>query len=637
MGEQRVSSLKDREKANAFMKAVLNDIQALDHMLDNEYFENDIIRIGAEQEMIMVDKKTQKPVFIAMEALEKLKDYDWVETEISQFNLETNFEPRVFEGDCFSEMEKENRYKLNIIQKKLDELNAQLILTGILPTLRKHHIDIKNITPKKRYKALMDAFASQNNKKKFKLKLEGIDELVMNFDSALLESVNTSFQVHLQVSSDKFVKMYNISQALAGPILAISANSPLVFGKRLWHESRIAMFQQSLDTRGYHDYMREKTQRVSFGKEWLGDSILNIYKEDITRFRVLMSSDIEEDSLETISNNKVPNLRALQVHNSTVYRWNRPCYGISSNGKPHLRIENRVLPSGPTVQDEIANACFWLGLMIGMNDKVDDIRDHMSFVDAKDNFEKAARFGIDSKFTWFNDEKITVIELIKKHLLPIARKGLKIQNIDNKDINKYLGIIEGRVNSKLNGARWILKSYTKLKEEVHDDEALSILTASIIKHQSGSLSGHEWPMPEIKDLPEYKPHELIALEFMNTDLFTVHKDDLIQFVMEMMNWRKLKYISVEDEKANLIGLVTMRTILKEVIKHPEKVKDLLVEDIMVTDLYTISPQDNLVDALKILKDNKIGCLPVIDGKKLVGMITEMDFLNISSRLLERMD
>ena len=143
--------------------------------------------------------------------------------------------------------------------------------------------------------------------------------------------------------------------------MAIAANSPIVFGKRLWHESRIAMFQQALDVRTTHDHMRERSPRVSFGTGWLEKSLLEIYREDIARFRVLLGNDIKEDSLELINQGKTPKLRALQVHNSTVYRWNRPCYGISDNGKPHLRIENRVLPSGPTIIDSVANAAFWLG------------------------------------------------------------------------------------------------------------------------------------------------------------------------------------------------------------------------------------------------------------------------------------
>jgi len=223
------------------------------------------------------------------------------------------------------------------------------------------------------------------------------------------------------------------------------------------------MFQQSLDTRSTHDHLRERSPRVSFGKDWLHNSVMEIYKEDIARFRVLISSDVKEDSLEMIKDGKAPKLRALQVHNSTVYRWNRPCYGISDNGKPHLRIENRVIPSGPTVIDEVANAVFWLGTCIGMSMEVEDITKKMSFEDARDNFGKAARFGVDSKFTWFDDEKISCKDLILEKLIPIARKGLAARKVNKKDIDKYLGVIEDRTKSHMTGARWMLRAYSDMK------------------------------------------------------------------------------------------------------------------------------------------------------------------------------
>src|SRR5690606_12486210 len=197
-------------------------------------------------------------------------------------------------------------------------------------------------------------------------------------------------------------------------VMAIAANSPIVFGRRLWHESRIAMFQQALDTRTSHDHMRERSPRVNFGRHWLDHSILDIYREDIVRFRVLLAADVQENAMSKILSVQVPSLRSLQIHYSTVYRWNRSCYGISDNGKPHLRIENRVLPSGPTVLDEMANAALWLGCMVQMYDDVGDLRNKMSFEDVSDNFSKAAKFGIDTKFTWMFDRKIPAVELIKE-------------------------------------------------------------------------------------------------------------------------------------------------------------------------------------------------------------------------------
>ena len=635
MGEQKVSLVSDQKQMQKFVKSLLNDVGALEHMLQNNWFESDVMRIGAEQEMVMVDKTTFKPALIAMEALDKMTHYPWVETELAKFNLETNLDPRVFEGSCFRQLEEENSSKLSKIQDVLDGMDASIVLTGILPTLRKYHLEMENLTPKKRYFALMEALNKQLIGQAYELRIFGIDELLVRHNSPLLEASNTSFQVHLQVAPDDFVKMYNIAQALAGPMMAIAANSPIVFGKRLWHETRIALFQQSLDTRTTHDHMRERSPRVSFGRDWLHNSILEIYREDIARFRVLLGSDVEEDSVAAIKNGQVPKLRALQVHNSTVYRWNRPCYGISDNGKPHLRIENRILPSGPTVLDEVANSCFWLGCMVGMAIEVDDIREKMSFVDARDNFGKAAKFGIDTKFTWFDDEKINAVDLVKR-LIPIARKGLESRNIDQADIDKYLGVIQSRADKHMNGARWMLRAFTKLHETISTDEALSVLTATMIQNQQSNKPVHEWEMPTKDDLKMYRPAHLKVSEFMITDLYTVQKDDIIDLVAEVMDWNTIRYAPVEDSKGKLVGLVTARLILRNYIKNrstPKKTS--IVSDIMIPSPVTVTQETNILGAMQLMKEHKIGCLPVVNGDELVGMITETEFLKITARLIER--
>ena len=636
MGEQNVSLVDDQKQMQKFVKSLLNDVEALQYMLKNNLFESGINRIGAEQEMVMVDKDNFKPSLVAMEALDKMQHYPWVETELAQFNLEINLDPRVFEKDCFTLLERENTEKLNKIQEVLDTLNTSIVLTGILPTLRKYHLDMENLTPKKRYFALMEALNKQRIGESYELRIMGIDELLVKHSSPLLEASNTSFQVHLQVSPDDFVKMYNIAQALTAPMMAISANSSVVFGKRLWHETRIALFQQSLDTRSTHDHMRERSPRVSFGRDWLHKSIMEIYKEDIARFRVLLSSDVEEDSLAILKSGQIPKLRALQVHNSTVYRWNRPCYGISDNGKPHLRIENRIFPSGPTVIDEVANACFWLGCMIGMSMEVEDIREKMSFVDARDNFSKAAKFGIDTRFTWFYDRKVSAEDLIME-LLPIARRGLESKNISPDDIDKYLGVIQARAEKNMTGARWLLRSFTKLAEKTNSDEALSVLTATMIQNQQSSKPVHEWELPNFNDLKMYRPSHLKVSEFMLTDLTTVQKDDIVDLVAELMDWNTLRYTPVEDSKGKLIGLVTARLLLRHYMryKHSNRKKVTLVSDIMITDPITVTQETNIIVAMKLMVEHKIGCLPVVQDGELVGLISEKEFLDISASLFDR--
>lgn len=640
MGEQRVSLLQENKEMNQFVRSLLNDVKALEYMLEHDMFESGITRIGAEQEMCLVNADNYRPATNAMEALEKMKSYDWVETELAKFNLETNLTPHVFKGNCLSKLDKENSDKLEKIRVELAKMGTKLVLTGILPTLTKTDMTIDNLTPKPRYYALMEALSGHLEKgEKFKLNLEGIDELRITHDSPMLEACNTSFQVHLQVSPDNFVQMYNIAQALAGPTMAIAANSPIVFGKRLWHESRIALFQQALDTRASKDHLREKQTRVHFGKDWLYESVLEIYREDIARFRVLLATDVKENSLDEIAEGRIPKLRSLQVHNSTVYRWNRPCYGVSDNGKPHLRIENRVLPSGPTTIDEVANAAFWLGCMEGMADEIKDIKEHLSFDDVSDNFLKAAKFGIDTNFTWFNDKKYSACDLILKELLPLSRKGLEKHKVAKADIDKYLGIIEARAKMHTNGARWQLRAYTHFCKTLTKDEALTALTKTIIENQEKGIPVHEWALPDKASIDTYRPGKMRVEQFMETDIFTVRPDDIVELTAEMMDWRKIRYMPVEDEEGRLCGLITSRLLLRHFSRKTGMEEEVTtVNDLMIKTPMTVAPDTTIIDAMNMMRDNKIGCLPVVKGEdELIGVITEMDFLRISGRLMERVE
>lgn len=636
MGFQKVNTVEGKSEMQQFVRALLDDVQAFEYMLENDWFESDITRIGAEQEMCLVHNGTFKPACINIQVLEKLSDCPWCVTELAKFNLETNLSPREFSGQCLSELEAENIHYLSLIQKVLDEFDASIVLCGILPTLRKHDLDMQNLTPKDRYYALMAAIQRHLLGAAFELRVEGVDELLVKHDSPLLEACNTSFQVHLQVTPKEFVKMYNIAQTLAGPTIAIAANSPLVFGRRLWHETRIALFQQSLDTRTTHEHMRERLPRVNFGSGWLQDSITNIYKEDISRFRVLLAGAIEEDSLEMVRDGKVPKLRALQIHNSTVYRWNRPCYGISPNGKPHLRIENRVMPAGPTPVDATANAAFWLGCMIAMGNRYDDITTHIDFADVRDNFLKSAKFGMDTTFSWMKDQKVPVRDLILNELLPLAKEGLQTRKIHKADIDKYLNIIEARAREHKTGARWALRSFTALKKEISNEEALAIVTAATVKNQRENKPVHTWKEPSANEMENWKPSSIKVEEFMTTDLFTVQKDDLIELVAEIMDWRRIRYMPVENNKGELVGLISSRLLLRHFARRDGlQSGEHSVKDIMIEKPITVNPETPILEAMQTMRQHHIGCLPVVQGKELVGIITEMDFLRITARLMER--
>jgi CBS domain-containing protein/gamma-glutamylcysteine synthetase len=637
MGESKVKHVKDKKQMQHFVGQLLRDVQALEYMLEHDWFEDDIVRIGAEQEMCIVDAKSFKPVPCNVQVLEQMTDWNWVGTELARFNLETNMTPLEFTGDCLRQMEAENNFFLNKIREKLRPFNAEILLTGILPTLRKFDLEDHNLTPNARYAALMASINEQRMSGAYELRLSGIDEINIQHQTALLEACNTSFQVHLQVTPRNFVKMYNIAQMLAAPMVSIAANSPIVFGKRLWHETRIALFQQSLDTRKTYDHMRERSPRVNFGNNWLRNSVVEIHKEDIARFRVLLGDHVTENSLETIANGKVPKLRALQIHNSTIYRWNRPCYGISPNGKPHLRIENRVLPAGPTVLDATANAAFWVGLMEGVAKHYDDVTKHFSFEDVRDNFDKAAKFGIDTQYTWMKDRKISVTDLVLQELLPLAEDGLKSRKIPSEDIDRYLSPIAERAKKHTNGARWQLRAFTDLKKQVTTDEAVAVMSAAMFKNQRAEIPVHLWEMPQLSDLKSYEPGKLTVEECMDTDLFTVQKDDIIDLVAHLMDWRKVRYLPVENSEGELVGLVTSRLLLRHYANKHEGRKPQTVKDIMIQDPMTITQEFRLLDAMQIMRRENIGCLPVVKGKELIGLISEMTVLRLSVRLLERLE
>ena len=641
MGEKKFKKAKGELGKQQFVSNLLQDMQALEYMLHNQFFETGITRIGAEQEMCIIQKKSFKAAPIALEIMDLLQDKPWLDTELAKFNLEINLDPRVFTGSALKDMEAETNEKLQIIKSELAHFQSDILLTGILPTLHKNDLESHNLTPRERYKLLVESLSAQLLGQAFELRIQGIDELLLRSHTPLLEAANTSFQVHLQVDPENFVTYYNIAQALTAPVLGISANSPIVFGRRLWHESRIALFQQALDVRTTNEHMRERSPRVNFGSDWVHNSILDIYREDIARFRSLIYPETNENSIETVLAGNIPRLSALQVHNSTVYRWNRPCYGISDTGKPHLRIENRVLPAGPTVVDEIANAALWLGAVVGCAKEWGDIRKKMSWEDVRDNFEKAARFGMDSKFTWFKDKKITVTDLVQHELIPLAKEGLASQGINSGDIDFYMDIISQRAKLNLNGARWQLRAFTKLKKETSMDEAITVMTSAIYENQALGKPVHTWELPELKDLLDYRPGNLRVEEFMQTDLFTVSKDDLIELVAKLMDWKKIRYMPVEDQKGNICGLITSRLLLRfysqKGISIKEGNKQHTVEDIMISSPIVIEPGKSIIEALHIMREKKIGCLPVVTDGELIGIITEMDFLRISARLIERLE
>ena len=632
MGQHNVNRKADPSVLRQFTNHLMQDVRALEMMLHEDMFETGVRRIGAEQELFMVDKRGE-PAPIIEEVLERNTD-ERIVTELTKFNIEFNMDPLEYGGDCFRQMEQSTDMLVDKVRTLTQEVGGEPIMTGILPTAHLSDFAMDYMTPRPRYYALNDAL-SRLRGGPGQYQIRGIDELFLKHDSIMLEGCNTSFQTHFQVSPDEFPRYYNIAQVVAAPCLAAATNSPLLFGKRLWRETRIALFQQAVDTRSSNLYLREMRPRVHFGTDWVDESVLEIFKEDISRFRVLLTTELDEYPLDVLEKGGVPNLMALQLHNGTVYRWNRACYGIT-NGKPHLRIENRVLPSGPTVVDEIANGVFWYGLVAGLSDEYQDVSEHMDFDNARHNFIAAARNGLASQFTWLDDTKRPAHELILDTLLPRAEEGLRESDIDSSDIDRYLGVIQKRVESQQTGAQWQLDSLTRMKEVGSRAERLGAITRAMVERQKEGRPVHEWPLATLEE--GYTPtamQDTNVEDYMTTELFTVHEEESIEFVARLMDWQRIRHVLVEDEQHRLVGLISHRTLLRHMAERNETPEGgVPVRDIMVEDPISVSPERPTLEAVQLMRDHQIGALPVVREDRLVGIITERDFIQIAGNLLD---
>jgi CBS domain-containing protein len=631
MGDKKVQTQTDESHHRAFTKAVLNDLQALEKMLDGGMMEEDALRIGAEQEMFLVDS-TMHPASIAMQILENAKDKR-LTTEIGQFNLEANLTPLEFTGDCLSRLEKETLEIIEIVRKTAQAINSDVILTGILPTIQQSDLVWENLTPNPRYYELNRVLTELHGENRV-VHIKGLDEINLTLQDALIETCNTSFQIHLQVSNKDFVNAYNWAQAVAAPVLASAVNSPMLLGRRLWHETRLALFQQAVDTRSVVHQTRNQTPRVTFGRDWVKNSILEIFHEDVARYRIILTREIEENSLETLEKGGIPGLSAWRMHNGTIWRWNRACYGVM-NDKPSLRVEARFLPSGPSVADEMANSAFFLGLMMALPQEFGDVTKKMSFDDARNNFFSTARYGLKTQITWLDGHSYRTSRLILEELLPRARHGLRLANIDSADIEHYLGIVEERVSQEKTGSQWVLDSWATMNALAKPNVRLRTLTAAIKKNQETNQPLHSWALAEIAEITEWIDNYRTVEQFMTRDLFTVRPEDVIDLAANLMNWKHIRHVPVENHSGKLVGIISHRDLLK--LLASEGVKqgaEIIVREVMKTDLITIPPETPTLEALYLMREKQIGCLPVVKDKKLVGLLTAHDFLTVSTKLFE---
>ncbi|TVP54521.1 MAG: CBS domain-containing protein [Gemmatimonadales bacterium] len=631
MGEEQFEELKP-EAIRLFTRAVLRDLQALERMLDEGLITDGPRHFGAEQELFLVGDGW-RPASVAPRVLERLKGGPFT-PELALFNLEINLPPERLEGRAFSNVEAElNRYVSQAREAALAE-GAEVVLCGTLPTLAKSDLTMDQITPKPRYRALNEALTRMRGGE-YHLRIEGTDELIIRHDSVMLEACNTSCQVHLQVSPSEFPALYNAAQLVTAPVLAASVNSPLLFGRRLWAETRIALFQQSLDTRAATPYVRDLVPRVRFGDRWVKESVTELFAEDLSRFRVLLAGPVPEDPIEMLDRGEMPGLEALQLYNSTIYRWNRPCLGVN-DGEAHMRIECRALPSGPSVIDEVAGAALWTGVILGVVDEYGDPAELMDFDEAKGNFLAAARDGLRAGLHWVDGEVWSASRLLLEVMIPLARRGLRSTDIHEEDIDRYLGVIEARVKARCTGASWLLDSATSMAGSGTRSEQLAALTAASVDRQRGGAPVHEWALARLEESGGWTHTYLRVEQYMNTRPVTVNEDELVDLVAFVMDREGIRHVPVEDHEQRLVGLISYRSLLRSLVERGEGGVDgpIPVKDVMEVEILTVSPQTPTLEAIELMRSRQVACLPVVQDNRLVGLVTERDFMPIAYELLE---
>jgi gamma-glutamyl:cysteine ligase YbdK (ATP-grasp superfamily) len=479
------------EDRRNYRDKVRRSLDVFARMLREHLFESDPAQVGLEIELNLVDDQG-RPSMRNADVLEAIADPAWA-TELGQFNLEINVPPRELAGNSVAGLETEVRGSLNAGDARARGIGSHLVMIGILPTLGKDAMHEDTLSANARYRVLNEQiFAARGED--MRIAIDGAEQLLTHADSITPEAACTSVQLHVQVSPDAFARYWNAAQAISGVQVALAANSPFLFGHQLWHETRITLFEQATDTRSDELKQQGVRPRVWFGERWV-TSVFDLFEENLRYFPALLPICEDEDPLEELNSGNVPLLAEMNLHNGTVYRWNRPVYDVA-NGVPHLRVENRVLPAGPSVADTMANAAFYYGLVRTLAESQRPIWSQLSFATAEENLHTAARYGMDAQLYWAGLGEVPVAELVLRRLLPMAREGLHAWGVDAEQADRLLGIIEQRCLTGRTGAAWQIATTAALEEKGADrPEALRQMTQRYIEHMHTNDPVHTWPWP----------------------------------------------------------------------------------------------------------------------------------------------
>ncbi|WP_029145633.1 glutamate-cysteine ligase family protein [Microbacterium luticocti] len=491
MGDEIASPVFTREQRTQYREKVQRCLDVFEQMLREHAFEIERPLTGLEIELNLVDEHGA-PMMANAEVLAAIADPAF-QTELGRYNIELNIPPRPLPGDSAIDLEDLLRWSMNHAEERARSLGAQIVMVGILPTLRPEHLQGEWMSANPRYAALDDAvFAAR--REDIELDIAGAESLRMYSPTIAPESACTSVQLHLQVAPEEFAPHWNAAQVLAGPQLALGANSPFLFGKRLWAETRTELFLQATDTRSPELRNQGVRPPVFFGERWV-TSIFDLFEENVRYFPALLPETTDEDPEAELAAGRAPRLQELRLHNGTVYRWNRPVYDVV-DGAPHLRVENRVLPAGPTVVDVMANAAFYYGVVRMLAAEERPIWTKMSFDAAHANFTEGARRGVDAVFYWPGIGSVPWDELVLRRLLPLADEGLSRWNVSTAVRDRYLSIIEERCKQRVNGSSWQVAAVQAFERRGLDrPQALTEMLRLYMAGMHANEPVHTWEVP----------------------------------------------------------------------------------------------------------------------------------------------
>ncbi|RKT52334.1 glutamate-cysteine ligase family protein [Saccharothrix australiensis] len=498
MGSNVSSRTFTREDRQRYRERVQRCLDALGTMLAEDSFSFPRQQMGLEIELNLVYDDC-RPAMANAEVLEKIGDPSFT-LELGQHNLEVNVPPRELAGNETLDLEKELCDTLASADVKAHDAGTSIVMIGVLPTLRHEHFDRRWLSNSPRYGLLNDQILAARGEETV-LSMEGspmpggspAERLLSYAESIVPEAACTSVQLHLQVAPDDFAAHWNAAQALAGVQVAIAANSPFLLGKALWHETRIPLFLQATDTRTPELKNQGVRPRVWFGERWI-TSIFDLFEENVRYFPALLPETGDEDPLEVLDGGGTPSLTELRLHNGTVWRWNRPVYDVV-DGVPHLRVENRVLPAGPTVLDTMANAAFFYGAQRALTTLERPLWTQMSFHAAEENLYAGSRHGMGAQLYWPGIGWVPPDELVLRRLLPLAHEGLQACGVSDSARERYLGVIEARCLSRRTGSQWQRETVALLESRGVDRQgALSAMLGQYVELMHGGEPVHTWPV-----------------------------------------------------------------------------------------------------------------------------------------------